>query len=417
MKNKIHFYNNEEDTAIIKKIEAGLCGSVNVKGENYQSIIGFDSKEYILNLSTNIDLDNDDELFFFSNGSFQLKIEAIITANKNNVNVSENWSQRYSEGKIYSIQSIDFSKNNDAFFRSYYKIKNDRFLNDFQNSIYETNDFSSTGLLELKINSEDLYVYPYHKDYLIIESKNKINYEVFTETSYNILAAIGFVSGNFIQNEAYTFQYENSFEKKQLGFHYQKLREESNSIYHAIITNPFSYENFIGENYADELYKNKTLREIKSSSLSKFVELIQNNNQIQYAIVLFNEANDNRLSLLVKNNSFYVVLEVLKKFLYDRFKTELRQDYSQKGNVAKYKIVLEKVLPLNENDLKVIKDRNKYLHGDIKDLEGREMIETMQMQLSLIYKVILKFVKMEVYVIDHYSIRKNGKNNSFIKLF
>ena len=415
---EIQFYNNEEDIIAIKEVKKGFVGNVILTGEKHQAQIDFDSisQKYKLKIRFCIDLDKDEDFFVFSTEDLELKIEAIITSNKNNINVFENWSQYYSEGNIYSIQSKEFSAKEEAFYRSYYKIETVNFLKDFRSSVYKTNLFSSTGLLKLKINSDEIFLYPYHSDYLIIESKSKINYEKFTSVAYNTLVALGFISGKFIQNEVYTFQYKDSSKKNRIGYEYKKLREESNSIYHAIVTNPFSYRFLIGDIYADNLYKENTLKKIDTSSFSYLIQLINNNTQIQYALVLFNEVNDNRLSLLVKNNGFYVVLEVFKKFFYDIFKTEINKDYSQKGNVDKYRIVFEKIISLNENDISVLKDRNKYLHGDIKELEGTEMIETMQKQLSLIYKILLKYIRMEVFVIDHYCLRNKKAEGFFISL-
>jgi hypothetical protein len=150
--------------------------------------------------------------------------------------------------------------------------------------------------------------------------------------------------------------------------------------------------------------------------MSKLTEFIHNNSQIQYALVLFNDTNSNGISLLIKNNCFYIVMEVLRKFFYNIFKPQLPIDYSQKGNIEKFKMVFECFVDISDDEISTIKKRNDFMHGDIEKLEGEEMVEIMQKQLSFIYRIVLSYVGFQGFIIDHYLIRNEQSEKAFIKV-
>jgi hypothetical protein len=56
------------------------------------------------------------------------------------------------------------------------------------------------------------------------------------------------------------------------------------------------------------------------------------------------------------------------------------------------------------------------MHGDIIDIKDKEMVSTMQKQLTFIYKVVLSYTGFDGYIIDHYAIRNNLCERAFIKL-
>lgn len=136
---------------------------------------------------------------------------------------------------------------------------------------------------------------------------------------------------------------------------------------------------------------------------------------MQYSLVLFNESNNGNLSLLVRNNCFYVVLEVLKKFFHPIYKNKLPKDYSSRGNTDKYITLFKLITDISKDDEQLLKDRNLYLHGDIKDLEGQKMVDDMQKQLTLIYRLILTYIGFDGYVIDHFNIRNSENEKALIK--
>ena len=131
--------------------------------------------------------------------------------------------------------------------------------------------------------------------------------------------------------------------------------------------------------------------------------------------MLFNEANNNSLSLLIQNNCFYAVFEVLKKFFAEKFKGQLPMGYSNAGNIEKYKIIFSNLISLTDEEFKTLEKRNFFLHGDIKNMKTREMVDIMQKQITLIYRLVFTYIGFDGYIIDHYAMR-NMPERAFIKV-
>lgn len=410
--NKRIFHNIESNIAVINSLSKEIKGFINVDNRKVDAVM-VKNEDYKMKINTLLDLDIETHHLAFSNNDIELEMKIFVTSQGNSINIPEKWSSQHSEGTVYSFRSKDFIAKNTSIYRAFYKINSSNFLMTcFEEVSYMTETFSSRGLLNLTINNDTFPVFTYHNDYLIIESDERISFEDFSEYCYNILIAIGFVTGKFFQSEVFIFDIDNDMMDK---FCYRRLRNSSFSIYHAVTNNPYGYKDFIGAQHANDLYKNNTLKAITSQNLSCLVKLIHNNSQIQYALVLFNEANSGDLSLLVKNNCFYVVLEVLKKFFHTIYKEKLPKDYSSRGNTDKYVTLFNCITTLSDKDEQLLKDRNLYLHGDIKDLEGQKMVDDMQKQIILIYRLMLTHVGFEGYIINHYAIRNNDPDNAFVK--
>jgi hypothetical protein len=172
----------------------------------------------------------------------------------------------------------------------------------------------------------------------------------------------------------------------------------------------------IGINYVEELYRKHFLNPIDGKYFSKLVEIIQNSPYVQYALALLNEANDNELSLPVKNNCFFAILEVLRKYLHGKFKTQLPSTYSQRGNIEKYKVIFAQLIQLDDDDCCTLEKRNTFLHGDIKDISGEEMVAIMQRQINLIYRLLLTLSGFKGQIIGHFAIRPHSPKRPFIRV-
>lgn len=372
------------------------------------------------NAEVHAELEKLDDTFFLKIGSVlnldrdELKLDFVKTRNtlrvngtviKNEFTSKNKLMSRCSTVKVYSWTSLGFTDEG-CFLRNYYTMFESRILRDF---------FEISTHMDLSVNGHLVRV-DYQGNYLIIQSADRILPEAFTEVCYNILVGIGFVSGHFIQKSVFTFQYEDKDYQKQKGHKYQKLRPTTRSIYHALADNPYGYEDMIGSENAKRIYHEESLKRFDQNSLSKLAELAHNNPQVQYLMVLFNEANSNNLSLLVQNNCFFVVLEILKKFFFEESKSKLSSTYSRVGNVEKYKMVFGCIVSLNKRDCEVIKMRNTLLHGDVRNLEGSEMLDIMHSQITLIYKLILTYIGFNGYTIDHYALRNNLPDEAFVKV-
>lgn len=403
----------QENISIINLLSNEIRGIVLIDGKEIETIIN-KTNEYEIIIGSILSHESVDlSQLKFSNELFSLNVDSYISSFGNKISVTEKYFQSHSKGIVHRLESENFDTNCKSIYRAFYKINSfNFFMTYFDDTTYETESFNSRGFLNLTINNVCFSVFTFHDDYLIIESDNEIDYNDFSEYCYNILIAIGFISGKFFQNEVFIFDLKNG---NSGIFCYKQLRNSSFSIYHAVTSNPYGYKDQIGQELADKLYNNKTLQPFTSENLSRLAELIQNNEQMQYSFVLFNESNNGNLSLLVRNNCFYVVLEVLKKFFHPIYKNKLPKDYSSRGNTDKYITLFKLITDISKDDEQLLKDRNLYLHGDIKDLEGQKMVDDMQKQLTLIYRLILTYIGFDGYVVDHFNIRRTENEQAFIK--
>lgn len=307
----------------------------------------------------------------------------------------------YSSGAIDNVTQNGFNSQKQTVYRSYYEYGGTRlFIDHFGRSP-----------LKILINQNEL-ILKEKEGFLILESVSKIDFDLYSEMCYAILVAIGFISGDFIQDFVWVFQEDDNLLD---AFFYSSLRPGKQSIFHAILKNPFGYSHLTGHEFAAKLYREDTLTYCDPKTLGSLAELILNNYQIKYALVLFNETISNENSLLIKNNGLYVVAEVLRKFFYEYFKEKLPSNYSSMGNIEKYRKVFEEIAKLSEFELEVLKRRNDFLHGNIKDFDGKSMNNIFFGQLTLIYKLVLSFIGYKGYMIDHYALRNNDPDNAFLK--
>ncbi len=387
----------------LKKTLSNLRGVVKYHENLFDAELDFVGNTKSIKIGTPINLDNQDEILEFSSSYIELLVDVWITANRNSFTEGKYFS-RFSEGKIHWLATKSFDNETPKLHRGYFLCDDDKLIYTY---------FGLKDCLSIVINNHEFNVYNRDK-YLIIDTSNEILSSSFHESSYNLLVAIGVVSGQFIQNDTYTFQYRSTNELAHSGFQYRRLRRSANSLYHSLTHNPYSYKHFLEKEYADKLYANKTLKPCDAATFSKLVAWIADNSEIQYALVLFNEANDNGMSLMIKNNCFYVVLEVLKKFFYEHYIDRIPDDYSRRGNLEKYKVVFSMLISFTVHDINTLKGRNVFMHGDIKTTPDQEMHSLMLKQITLIYRLVFSFLEFDGLLIDHYAIRNEMTESAFI---
>ncbi|MCC8423570.1 hypothetical protein [Mucilaginibacter sp. UR6-11] len=388
----------DEEVKIINALRTKQGGTADLNGEVCQAELDGSVDSPTFKISRVLRLDRDDCIFNLQTESFQLKVTGFITGEHNTVNRAEGWADRHSYGKIDRIQSENWVEDTSGLFRTYYHLKSDRFIYDY---------FGFKEALSFSINSIN-YRLLSHDNFLVVETTDPVAHDIYAEAVYNLMVVVGFITGKFIQDHNYTFQGKH--------FLYRRLRQGSDSIYHALTWNAHGYKDMLGREKTKAIADSQMLKALDTDSLGRLAELCNNHHAIQYALVLFNEANSNKLSLLVKNSCFYTVLEVLRKFFYHLFKADLPPNYTSLGNIPKFKAVFGQLAKLTASEETMLTKRNAILHGEVDDLEGSEMVGLMQMQLSLIYRLLLTHVGFNGYVIDHYALRNEQPDNAFVKL-
>ena len=102
------------------------------------------------------------------------------------------------------------------------------------------------GRLPITVGNKHLILYESKVrdlDYFIIDSKDLIDSKEFSDICYSIMIGIGFISANFIQDEAFYFKSKEPDFSELTDFSYLKLRQSiiSGGFYNPIYSNPYGY--------------------------------------------------------------------------------------------------------------------------------------------------------------------------------
>ena len=338
-------------------------------------------------------------VFKMSQGGANWHLSGRTTAHRTSVKKGKGQVSRYTEGKVDEIRA-DWSSGRGRY-RSYYHC-------DRKNLLYHF--FGMQRALSLVLGDDTLIVEE-EQEYLLIESTTALTYQRFNDLSYALLVAIGFITGEFLQDEVFTFRIGT-----KMRFLYHTLRKGSSSIYHALLWNAYGYKGMIGRAYAETLYRQNTLKPLDPETFMRLAKLVLDDHHFKYALVLFNDANANSQSLLIRNNCFFAVIEVLRKNFFEAHKAKLPNSYYNAGNMDKMKMVFEQVTAITAEEMKTLNLRNSFAHGDVKNIEGAEMMAIMMKQISLIYKLVLSFVGFDGHVIDHYHLRYGPAKKAYVNL-
>ncbi len=395
---------NNEQLEIIECFSTKLNGYIVIDDLKIEAEIERDQDDFIFRINKICDeFKVEPELEFISE-NFQFKFSGYFMGNESKISTADKTYFRYSEGIITKITENNWIKNK-GYYCSYYYCKNHILFDIFENP---HNVVIQIDNCTVKVSHK--------KNYLVLESLNPVEEAEFQEVIFHMLIALGFISGKFIQTSSFTFHFCQSERTKINSFKYRKLRPSSSSIYHAFTTNPYGYKEMIGAAYAKELFENNTLKPLSIKSFTLLINLSYQHSDLKYAFILFNEANGKGMSLLIRNNCFYAVLEILKKFFHAQFSDNLPKYHSSKGNIEKYKLVFNQLFPMTEKITETVRKRNVFLHGDIKNVSDEEMKDTMEQQITLIYRLVMTYIKFDGYILDHYALRKNKPSESFIKI-
>jgi alpha-glucosidase (family GH31 glycosyl hydrolase) len=152
----------------------------------------------------------------------------------------DQFSNQSLKGSINQLYSEGFSKSKKQYFK--FVIPYSKSLNSFYQieRIVFLNDSGTTSSLGTKINliDEEVFILE-EKDenknlYIIIESKKKQTYEEFSNKTFAIRVALGYVTGYFAGNKGYFFSYSTSKMEKFNNFYFSTLRDEIKTLMNPI---------------------------------------------------------------------------------------------------------------------------------------------------------------------------------------
>ncbi|HMS68348.1 MAG TPA: hypothetical protein PKD18_09425 [Saprospiraceae bacterium] len=282
------------------------------------------------------------------------------------------------------------------------------------------------------------------RDYLVLESKAPMTYSEFSEYCFSVLISFGFVSGDFINNDGFFFQYENINMKDVVGIAYRQMRGSIKCQYVPTYSNPFGY---IHDTEKAGLYKNK-VRTLNLKEFSNLCQYCHENEDIKSILLLLIEVHTQTLvsapgilsiALETLANVFYEENEttlapiktksVSKKLrkellkILDNFKDEIDLEgieilksridqINQRTNRDKLLIPFKILkIPISSTDIEAIEQRNAFLHGRtpmVQEIEPKSLNQADKFRYYLYLKlyvlvssIIMKYIGYDNLVVNY----------------
>ena len=386
-------------------------------------------------------------LSFRITDAYVSNVGSIVTTNKNTHGAKIH---------IYSFQKNQILNTKKHFYRTVIPLKKGF---DFYN-IIKTETYShdgniyTRGLINIEFDSKQFHLFILEfdkKKYLAIDCLCKITLDEFSELSWSIIVATGYLSGHLVQDEEYTFCYNNKQLKGFSNFLYSQRRDTIKSFYTPINTNPYSW---IKENrkIAKKYYGKIT--EVKMPQFSNLCQLIHDEVDIKAIVLLITESISRSLLLMpaglsvaLEGFSEYFVSKHFDKIkpisdnnLAKKFKCDLMtvlQKYKLGKNFTGSDVLTKKInninsptnreklkapftileIPLTIIDEEVLEYRNDFLHGNVnlKPQKGKktysmDAFEISLRLLTLLNMAIMKMIGYKGYIINHVKTQEEGLN-------
>lgn len=355
--------------------------------------------------------------------------------------------------KIHEFKNKSSRSKTAHYFRKIIPIKTSfHFHNIISHQSYEHDGGVSTiGLVQLEVCSKRFHVFEVEnnkKRFLVMDCLDKFTIDEFSEITWSVSVALGYLTGHLLQDEEYIFYYRSKQHRKLSNYEYSQRRDSIKSFYTPVNANPYAW---VKRNKAADYYYGK-ISEITPVQLSQFCKLIHTEDDIK-AIVLLITESINR-SLLLMPAGLSVALEGLSEFFWSKnsetikpikdpglasaFKKELTatlEKYKEMEGFSGYEIMLSKIAninsPTNREKLKcpftflnilltpvdeeVIEYRNDFLHGNInlnvkkgKKKYAMDSFEISLRLLTLLNMVLMKMAGYKGYIINHAKTQERG---------
>jgi hypothetical protein len=311
--------------------------------------------------------------------------------------------------------------------------------------IFETSRFIKRRSETLHVSIEgydlDIIIHGSHteKPFLIIDSRQKISHDLFSDYAFSCLVALGYMTGRFVQDEGMYFSYTTKDMREHCAFKYLGLRDSIYSIFHPVNTNPYGFS--MRGPKADKL--RNSMEVLSSEQFSAFCTLTHQETNFRATLIILQEAVKQSIfsfaitmavvlesltNIYAENtpDDFIIVKKpkVSKKILKElravvsANKDELGElegkvlekinQLNQSPNIVKLAKPFEMLgFALNEQDKRIIERRNDLLHGRLNlDYQNNDTGADREMYLiatklyTLINVLILKRVGYSGYIVN-----------------
>ena len=356
----------------------------------------------------------------------------------------------------------------DKFFRAIYFIDERPNFDGFPLKKVQINSISHYTYFKVMLNEIGYEVY-FHKNddldlkYLLIETDNPTNLESFEGYINTIIYTISLFTGKFYRGGRYIValsNYEEDWKENYVKYEYlgESILKKVNLL------DPHACKTVLEKFGVSENDIKSKCRWMDLNLLSKIILNVHDNNKIYRIIDLINEGNSTS-SLILRSGIYSIALETLTNLVYEQNKEKLNpigdqelekiikdkfysilDEYEhaieeQGMDALKKKIAglnrpanIDKLinsfsalgLRISPDDEKVIKYRNKFLHGSspIRNFEGNddktsELYYIASHLHKLVTLLLLKFIGYEghiknIYAINYFERKKTLKESPII---
>lgn len=225
------------------------------------------------------------------------------------------------KGEITTIYDKDFPLSGDSNFRLVLKLNDEDFGTFFLGSGYSCDETQyGLGLIRLTIENIEFHVFRHvdhesQNTYLALECLDVTNFQNFSEVCELILKSVGFLTGNWHQDEHYFFSYRSG------NF------EEPNCMYYSLfgdsvitnfeIINPQQFRSFIDTD--PDNYPQLTPLLFPEQKLADLVTMLKSKPELERAVELLVDGNEIK-SPLIRCSTFSVALETIVSLIHSENK-------------------------------------------------------------------------------------------------
>jgi hypothetical protein len=248
------------------------------------------------------------------------------------------------KGEISTVHSENFPIEKREFFRLVLKSNKEYSITKFLGSRYTCAEVHySLGLTIINVENVEYHLFRHsqrteNSHYLVIECHNKTNFDSFKNVCESILKSIGFLTGNWYQNEHYFFSYLSVAFDNPIGIYYTYFGDSIVTNFE--ITNPQQFRSYIEDENNKQLLSPLLFPE---TTLSNLISLINSKPELDRAIELVLEGNDIG-SPLIRCSTFSVALETVVSLISSENKTffkPLKQTEKVKAAIASLRTALK----------------------------------------------------------------------------
>lgn len=413
--NKIPLFYNKGPLSFIKdfeetkkgtfiKLKSSLNGidDVDLSCDKKEFRVKFDFNKFYKG-ERNLGIGKQIERIKFDYGEKIIVFKSLYIDTFSNESLEASINQLYSEGfskskKQYFKLVIPYS----ASLKMHFQIENVLFLND--------SGTNSSLATKINLNDEEIFILEdkdeFKKKCIIIESKKKQTYEEFSNKTFSIRVALGYVTGYFPGNKGYFFSYSNSKMDIWKSFYFSTLRDDLKTLMNPINANPHAWVHGHSKQ-AEKLSKLKVYKKLEMKSFSLLCNQLLVDDNFLATILLIIEST--KASLIFRPGGYSIALETLSDIIIGNLKEKISPINSKKDfkelkaelfEVLHKHSIKESFIDINalktrldnlnqitnleslkrpfailnikllDEDIKVIRSRNDFLHGRVPDFNN-----------------------------------------------